>query len=188
VSIGLLGVMTADWVYQAVTGYRTGNVQYLEFYLPYSAVLRPVLLFLRFPNLTSTGQQILLTTIKSIRILFLLFLTLVIAAILNMALFNGAFDAGALGGRTFDNFLSSLIQVGESVAVAGSSFMGRLSDRQVCMWHQVTWRCITRAPSTTANCDHGPCCIVRIIGRGLMCARGASCLSSTGPNVITGVV
>lgn len=108
----ILAFMFVDYIVAATTLYTTkGPSHRLYFFLPYSALLRPILIILRIPKIALAAKRFLTTTYHSMSTLTLLLMILLVAAITNVILFKGQINtAGLLQGRTFDNLISSLIQ------------------------------------------------------------------------------
>jgi hypothetical protein len=56
-SVLVLGALVTDWVVRLFTSYRVGSASCLLIFLPYTACLRPVLLFLRVDVLQRAAHQ-----------------------------------------------------------------------------------------------------------------------------------
>lgn len=108
----ILTFMIFDYVAGITTLYTTKALsQRLFFFLPVSAVFRPILVILRVPEVLGSGKRALFTAYRSLPTLAMLLVILLVIAITNVLLFTGEIkNTGLLQGRTFDDFMSSLIQ------------------------------------------------------------------------------
>lgn len=100
-------VIFVDFVFRAATDYRTGPVEF-AFLLPYSAVLRPMLLVTRSSTVRSSAKNFAATILKSSSVFILAISFLMFAGATGVSLLEGRLGTAGLG-RGFDTFREALV-------------------------------------------------------------------------------
>lgn len=101
-------LMAGDWLVRLGSDYRTGPSGFADFALPYSSLLRPLVVVLRMQVLRVSAKNFVATIVKARRVFLLSVSFLMIFATISVALLRGASSSTELG-RGFDDFRSGAL-------------------------------------------------------------------------------